>query len=72
MPTHAEQKVLPYSPRQLFDLVAGIERYPDFLPWCLAARITKREGDVFYADLVIGYKMAREKFSSISATQRKK
>jgi len=64
MPTHAEKRVLPYTPDQLFDLVAGVERYPEFLPWCLMSRITKREGDVFYADLVIGYKMVREKFTS--------
>lgn len=64
MPTHAEQKQLPYKPEQLFDLVAAVDRYPEFLPWCIASRITKREGDVFYADLVIGYKMVREKFSS--------
>ena len=64
MPTHAEQRVLPYTPRQLFDLVADIERYPEFLPWCIAARITKREGSAVYADLVVGYKMVREKFTS--------
>lgn len=64
MPTHAEQKILPYTPGQLFDLVAGVDKYPEFLPWCLASRITKREGDVFYADLIIGYKMVREKFGS--------
>lgn len=64
MPTHAEKRKLPYSPEQLFDLVAGVDKYPQFLPWCLASRITRREGDVFYADLVIGYKMVREKFTS--------
>lgn len=64
MPTHAEQKTLPYSPEQLFELVADVEKYPEFLPWCIASRITKREADVFYADLVIGYKMVREKFGS--------
>lgn len=64
MPTHAEKKTLPYTPQQMFDLVAGVEKYPEFLPWCLASRVTKREGDVFYADLVIGYKMVREKFTS--------
>ena len=45
MPTHAEQRVLPYTPEQLFDLVADIERYPEFLPWCVGARIRKREAD---------------------------
>jgi len=64
MPTHTEKRNLPYTQQQLFDLVADVEKYPEFLPWCLASRITKREGDVFYADLIIGYKMVREKFTS--------
>lgn len=64
MPTHAERRSLAYTPEQMFDLVAGVERYPEFLPWCIASRITRQEGDVFYADLVIGYKMVREHFSS--------
>ncbi len=64
MPVHAEQRVLPYSPDQLFDLVADIERYPEFLPWCRAARIRRREGNTLHADLVIGFKMFRENFTS--------
>ncbi len=60
MPTHAEKRVLACSPRQLFDLVADIECYPEFLPWCVAARIRKREGNLVVADLVIGFKMFRE------------
>ncbi len=64
MPTHAEQRYLPYSPEQLFDLVADVEHYPEFLPWCLACRIRKREGEVVTADLVIGFKMLRERFTS--------
>lgn len=64
MPTHAERRAMPYTPEQMFDLVAAVDLYPQFLPWCLASRITKREGNVFYADLVIGYKMVREKFGS--------
>ena len=64
MPTHAEKRTLPYSAEQLFALVADVEKYPEFLPWCAASRITKREENVFYADLVIGYKMARDKFGS--------
>lgn len=64
MPTHAEQRNLPYSAEQLFKLVAEVEKYPQFLPWCIASRITKRESDVFYADLIIGYKMVRERFGS--------
>lgn len=64
MPTHAEKRHLPYTPEQLYQLVAEVDKYPEFLPWCIGSRITKREEGVFYADLVIGYKMAREKFGS--------
>jgi len=64
MPTHAEQRILPYTPEQLFALVADVERYPEFLPWCVASRIRRREGEVFFADLVIGFKMVRERFTS--------
>ena len=64
MPTHAEKRRIPYAPEQLFDLVAGVEKYPEFLPWCIATRVTERESGVIHADLVIGFKVFREKFSS--------
>ena len=64
MPTHAEKRNLPYTPEQLFDLVADVEKYPEFLPWCISSKITKCDKNVIYADLVIGYKMVREKFGS--------
>lgn len=64
MPTHAEKKKLPYTKEQLFTLVADVERYPEFLPWCLAARIKQRVDNVFWADLVIGFKMVKERFTS--------
>ena len=65
MLTHIEQKKLPYTPEQMFDLVAGVDKYKEFAPWCVASRITKRVSDTeFYADLIVGYKMIREKFSS--------
>ena len=65
MLTHTEQKILPYTAKQMFDLVAAVDQYQKFLPWCVASRITRRESEeVFYADLVIGYKMMREKFTS--------
>ena len=50
MPTHAEQRHSPFSPDQLFDLVADVERYPEFLPWCVAARIRRRDGNTIWAD----------------------
>ena len=68
MPTHAEKRRLPHSPEQMFDLVSDVEKYPEFLPWCVATRIRGREegetGDTITADMVIGYKMFRERFTS--------
>ena len=64
MPSHAEQRVFPFAPEQIFDLVADVARYPEFLPWCVASRINRRDGDVFEADVLIGFKMIREKFTS--------
>ncbi len=62
---HLEQRHLPYTPEQMFALVADVGRYQEFLPWCIASRINRRESEmVFYADLVVGYKMFRERFSS--------
>jgi coenzyme Q-binding protein COQ10 len=52
----------------MYDLVADIESYPEFLPWCLAARNRKREntgdGEVVWSDLVVGFKLIRERFTS--------
>ncbi len=64
MPTHAERRHLPYRADQLFDLVADIERYPEFLPWCTGARIRERKDNVIVADLLIGFRMVRERFTS--------
>ncbi len=64
MPTHAEKKVLPYTPEQMFDLVAAVDRYPEFLPWCVGARVRSRQDCVIHTDLVIGFRMFRERFSS--------
>ena len=64
MITHAEQRLLGYRPEQMFDLVADIERYPEFLPWCIGARIRERNDTLVVADLIIGFKMIRERFTS--------
>ncbi len=64
MPTHAENRVVPFTPEQMFDLVADVERYPEFLPWCVAARVRKREGNTLMADMVIGFKIFREGFTT--------
>jgi coenzyme Q-binding protein COQ10 len=70
MPKHAEQQILPYTPEQLFDLVADIEKYPEFLPWCRAARIlTRKEGECT-AELVISFKHMTESYVSRVVLER--
>ena len=70
MPSHAEKRKMPYSAQQMYDLIADIAAYPEFLPWCSAARIRKStdlpdgQGRVLDADLVISFKLFREKFAS--------
>lgn len=60
---------MPFTPGQIFDLVADIAKYPDFLPWCRGARVTSREAqsngrETLHADLVIGYKAFRDTYTS--------
>ena len=68
MPTHAEKRHMPYTAKQMYDLVADIGAYPQFLPWCSAARIRKQTQDgpreIIDADLVISFKVFRERFGS--------
>jgi coenzyme Q-binding protein COQ10 len=68
MPTHREIKTMPYTAQQMYDLVGDVQSYPKFLPWNAAARIRSRDdmGDheVMLADLVISFKVFREKFGS--------
>jgi coenzyme Q-binding protein COQ10 len=64
MPTHAERQILPYTPEQLFDLVADVGKYPQFLPWCVAARIRRQTAQDLVADLTIGFGPFRETFTS--------
>lgn len=69
MPHHHETRPLPHSARQMYDLVADVARYPEFLPWNSAARIRsvtpQPDGRaVMEADLIISFKVFREKFAS--------
>ena len=69
MPHHQDTRDLPYTARQMFDLVADIESYPQFLPWNSAARIRSRDmrpdgTEEIAADLVISFKVFRERFGS--------
>ena len=64
MPTHAEKRRLPHSSQQMFNLVSDVAKYPEFLPWCVGTRIKEEDSQHIVADMVIGYKMFREKFTS--------
>lgn len=70
MPTHAEQRHVPYTTDEMFALIADVGRYPEFLPWCAAARVRKRSplpdgaGEVMDADLIVSFKVYRETFGS--------
>jgi coenzyme Q-binding protein COQ10 len=70
MPTHAERKFLPYSPEQMFDLVADVGKYPQFLPWCVGSRVRRQTEEELVADLTIGFGPFRESFTSRVALDR--
>lgn len=72
MPVHAERRVLPYAPEQLFDLVADVESYPEFLPWCLALRVVGRDGRGILAEMTVGFGPFRERFASRVSLSPKK
>jgi coenzyme Q-binding protein COQ10 len=69
MPTHSEIRRMPYSATEMYALIADVSAYPKFLPWCSGARIRSRSqqpdgSEVIEADLVISFKVFRERFGS--------
>ena len=64
MPKHTETRHLPYTPEQMFDLVADVKRYPEFLPWVSAMRVRQNSETETLADMVVGFKGLRETFTS--------
>ena len=70
MPRHSETRTLPYSPDQLFNLVADVKRYPEFLPWVAATRIRSDSETLMIADLAVGFKSLKETFTSRVTKQR--
>lgn len=68
MPSHSETRHLPFTAQQMYDLVADVGQYPQFLPWCAAARIRGKtvldSSVIMEADLVISFKVFRERFGS--------
>ncbi|MFL6730628.1 MAG: type II toxin-antitoxin system RatA family toxin [Sphingomicrobium sp.] len=70
MPRHSETRHLAYSPEQLFDLVADVARYDEFLPWVVAVRVRSSSERETVADLVVGFNAFKERFTSRVVKQR--
>jgi coenzyme Q-binding protein COQ10 len=70
MPRHDETKTIPYRPDQIFDLVADVAKYPEFLPWCSAAKLRSQTETELVADLTIGFGPFRESFTSRVSLER--
>ncbi len=64
MPGIRETRKLPYSAEQMFDLVADVGRYGEFLPWVVATRVRSDTETEMVADMLVGFKAIREKFTS--------
>jgi coenzyme Q-binding protein COQ10 len=70
MANHTEHKVLPYTPEQLFDVVADVKDYPNFIPWCRGAHIRESGDKLVVAELEIGFGPFHESFTSHVALDR--
>ncbi|KKC25119.1 type II toxin-antitoxin system RatA family toxin [Sphingomonas sp. SRS2] len=70
MPRHSETRRLPYTPEQMYDLVADVASYDQFLPWVSAVRIRSNNDSEMVADLMVGFKALREKFTSKVSKRR--
>ena len=70
MPRHSETRYLPYTPQQLFDMVADVARYDEFLPWVVAVRVRSSSEHEAVADLVVGFNAFKERFTSRVVKER--
>ena len=70
MPRHSETKHLPYTPQQMFELVADVANYDKFLPWVSAVRVRSNSETEMVADLIVGFKAFKEHFTSRVTKQR--
>ena len=61
---HEERRIIKHTPSNLFKLVSDVKRYPEFLPWCLGSRVKNNRKNNFEADLIIGFKIYKEIYSS--------
>lgn len=72
MPKYTEKRILPYKTTDLFDLVMDIEKYPEFLPWVVGARILEQDKDHLLADLIVRFKAFKGKYTSRVTFKRPK
>lgn len=70
MPRHHERRTLPYTATQMFDLVADVGRYAEFLPWVSAVRVREDSATLMVADLIVGFRGLSEKFTSRVTKER--
>lgn len=65
MPSHSESRIVPYSADRMYEIVADVEKYPQFLPWCTRLRIVDREREtVLRADMEVGFGGIKERYTS--------
>jgi coenzyme Q-binding protein COQ10 len=70
LPQIRDSRILPWSAEQMFDLVADVARYPEFLPWVIATRLRSDSAGEMVADMLVGFNHVREKFTSRVRKQR--
>ena len=70
MPRHEVDCTLAYGPEPLFDLAADVERYPEFVPGWVAARVRKRADNLYGTDQIVGFGPIRQQFSSTTTLRR--
>jgi len=70
MATYSHRAHLKYTPEQMFDLVANVEKYPEFIPWMIATRVRRRTDEAIWTDLTVGTGFLRKQFSTIARLDR--
>ena len=61
---HREARLVPYPAELMYRVVSDVEQYPQFLPWVLGLRVKSRAGNIVFAEMMVGYKSFREKYTS--------
>ena len=69
MASFSNKRRVPHSAAEMFDLVADVERYPEFVPLCQSLKVRQRtpkpDGtEVVVADMMVSFKLVREAFTS--------